>query len=391
MDNNRSNSVERAGFLDKVKNKVIIPKPIQRPFPKSKNKSDWPNWLSTFNNKNESIRSEHDEKKSSLNHNGKNKFIFYPYKYKDKTTDSLAVVKKKRVNLNLQNAFIFNRPPVKKQLMLEDLYTCLLNKRTEPGMYDMSNFCIVRMLKNNRHTIPKNYDLVYRDLIKLFTENTMNDNLEKYSEPVFKLYAFIIDKKFKIKISRDQSLNGTTALKELLLQGESDKRAEECKKKVFSVTFKYLKNKFSEETGQSIQNRSFELLFYKHYFQYIVKKEKISIRNFYYPISYNKQNKSSFKTINKQYISCLKKSRAFVKDFHSYMKKQIFIDHVADVESRLIEIIYKWNQNYLRNTKQDNSNDNIYNCFNKEKSKMPWTNNDLKSAIEVVKNIFKKK
>jgi hypothetical protein len=171
---------------------------------------------------------------------------------------------------------------------------------------------------------------------------------------------------------------------------ESLKRPEENYKFVFKRCLKHMKEAFRAGIPQRrVKKKDFDKAFYEHYFKAISDTEGISLENFYHPKNSQSKNKNLPKTINTGYIDNISKSKLFLKEFTDYLCFKLEEECRDIVDSKISGLINKWEHEFQLSNKDDKTIGDICNYIeNNKKCKLPWTVNEVKEAIMVVKKLF---
>ena len=291
--------------------------------------------------------------------------------------------------LNMTNVYDFSFNKVVNGKFNCPNESLLLRKRSEPGEYGLAEFSILRFSRNRNQHVLRHFKCVYHCLMALFTENKPQLDFSEFDPICFALFVSVVERKFKVIFDPSNAEESLKQLRSVISSSVSSKRPEECKKIIFSLTIKFLKNKLRNSCKRQYRKKAFENYFYNYYFSEIAKKEHIPIQDFYYPVSYNKNKKNAYKTINKPYIGNIRKSKKFIRDFNSYINNQLIEDYKKEVSNRLMETLSKWDQEHAKYSNTTRLTDKFKVYFKNEKSKLPWTISDIQFAIKTVKAALK--
>ena len=196
----------------------------------------------------------------------------------------------------------------------------------------------------------------------------------------------VLEKKFEIELTTDQA--GLAKLEQLVANDVFRRRPEECKKMVFGYAIKQLKRRLRDSLNCRYRKNGFEEFFYTHYFGEAAAKEGLPIADFYYPIVSEKKKMGSARTINKAYISNIKKSDAFAADFEEYLNVFFVDDYCKEIDNKIFDLMSKWESIYKTSLGPDQWQQNMQAQLGLSKSKLPWTIGEIKTAIDRVKKIM---
>jgi hypothetical protein len=175
-------------------------------------------------------------------------------------------------------------------------------------------------------------------------------------------------------------------------QLSKNKRLEENYKLVFKKALKYLLRKFKKYNEVKGKKNDLEQQFYKFYFEEVFKSEGIEVEMGIDPESntFKGQNLFNPKTINSRYVTNIMKSGLFKAHFEDFLENQFVTDYNKSREFKIQKVVEK-----------------CYECFNKKKGggyeevqkyieqnpkcKLPWSDTELVSAKESVKQLLANK
>ena len=226
----------------------------------------------------------------------------------------------------------------------------------------------------------RNFGKLYFLLIDIFQHNQdIDDNLTFLNEKEIILLELIFEKKYKVKIKKNfKSFHLINNIKKL---PKSKKRPEENHKLVFSMAFKYLKNKFLNFS----EKKNAEKQFYNFYFEKFMT-QKIKISDFFLP-----DKNQKFKSLSREYIKLIKQSKKFINDFNLYINKHLINEYKEIIKRKFNLLFNKWEKIYEENKNKDN----FVICFKKsiifnKKCKLPWDLNEVLNAIDSTKFLLNK-
>lgn len=294
--------------------------------------------------------------------------------------DNFSYLKKR--NKPLLKAFHLCDNCTKKRISINQRYLDTHKRKCGYGFY---SFIVFEYFGKERQYKLKFFQQVYQSLVQFFFGEDMDYSIIEKDSLDSLLFSSILKRKFKIETNQKDSLESFAEKTKTL---KTDKRPEECKKLIFSLTIKHMKKQLKEKKKKIYKKKSFENLFYKHYFRRIADKEGLSIHDFYYPISYNKNKKNAFKTINKAYITNIRKSSAFIDDFMNYLDKGLIENYKGEIKSQLFKIVSKWDRDLYKSENEERFKRDLMNNSSREKRKLPWTLDEIQCAISIVRNII---
>lgn len=206
------------------------------------------------------------------------------------------------------------------------------------------------------------------------------------------ILSSLVLRKFNIKIN-------PTASNQMILQAinsqrqlSKNKRLEENYKLVFKKALKYLLRKFKKYNEVKGKKNDLEQQFYKFYFEEVFKEQGIELEMGIDPLSktFKGQNLFNPKTINSRYVTNIMKSELFKAHFQDFLENQFVTDYNKSREFKIQKVVEK-----------------CYECFGKKKGggfeevqryieqnpkcKLPWSDNELVSARESVKQLLANK
>lgn len=206
------------------------------------------------------------------------------------------------------------------------------------------------------------------------------------------ILSSLVLRKFNIKINPTAS--NQTILQAINSQRQlsKNKRLEENYKLVFKKALKYLLRKFKKYNEVKGKKNDLEQQFYKFYFEEVFKEQGIEVEMGIDPLSktFKGQNLFNPKTINSRYVTNIMKSELFKGHFQDFLENQFVTDYNKSREFKIQKVVEK-----------------CYECFGKKKGggfeevqryieqnpkcKLPWSDNELISARESVKQLLANK
>lgn len=206
------------------------------------------------------------------------------------------------------------------------------------------------------------------------------------------ILSSLVLRKFNIKMNPTSP--NPTILQAINSQRQlsKNKRLEENYKLVFKKALKYLLRKFKKYNEVKGKKNDLEQQFYKFYFEEVFKSEGIEVEMGIDPESntFKGQNLFNPKTINSRYVTNIMKSGLFKAHFEDFLENQFVTDYNKSREFKIQKVVEK-----------------CYECFNKKKGggyeevqkyieqnpkcKLPWSDSELISARESVKQLLANK
>lgn len=172
---------------------------------------------------------------------------------------------------------------------------------------------------------------------------------------------------------------------------DSLKRPEENYKFIFKRCLKHMKDDFKKHAGEKLKKKDLDRAFYEHYFQDIVKKEKVSLESFFHPKNSKNKTADVPKTINNHYIENISKSPEFVKHFQKYLNEILEQEYRGIIDSKIQTMVHKWELDYQHAPPKEREKIIEATCAyieRNKKCKLPWTMNEVREAIIGVRKIF---
>lgn len=184
-----------------------------------------------------------------------------------------------------------------------------------------------------------NYEISFDELQKL----------EKFELEILK--TILVEKKIIQQNEKLKNLKNPEVIK----QKKTHKRVEENLKFMIKKCFRFLKSKFIEKFGSSLnpylkikylnQDNNQDYAFYGFYFDEAVSKLNICIEKVFEPGYYKKSNQNEIifhlypKTISKIYFRNVKLSPLFMKHLHLFMNKVVKIQTMSSIKIKLLNIL----------------------------------------------------
>lgn len=282
-------------------------------------------------------------------------------------------------NREIQNNIIFLQPiNIKK------------DDKNASDMKNRNSFSLIDFKMINIEVANVNYEIqmfgaVYQFIKQLFKGEFNSEQFESLDQESLIIGKTIIEKKFKTKLSM---LNDIRKFQTQFSTMKFKKRAEECKKLVIGFSIKKLKLRLRNSLNCQYKKSQFDEYFYNYYFGAAAKKEGLPIKDFYYPIVSVEKKLNSARTLNKGYLRNINKSDLFVNDFEEYVSTQFVIDYGKEIDSKLYDLISKWEFMYKCKTSTDDWDKTLKTHLGLYKSKLPWTLNEINGAVLKVKKIL---
>jgi hypothetical protein len=218
------------------------------------------------------------------------------------------------------------------------------------------------------------------------------EQIEALSKEEKYILSSLVLRKFNIKMNPTAA--NPTVLQAINSQRQlsKNKRLEENYKLVFKKALKYLLRKFKKYNEVKGKKNDLEQQFYKFYFEEVFKSEGIEVEMGIDPESntFKGQNLFNPKTINSRYVTNIMKSILFKAHFEDFLENQFVTDYNKSREFKIQKVVEK-----------------CYECFNKKKGggyeevqkyieqnpkcKLPWSDTELVSARESVKQLLANK
>lgn len=206
------------------------------------------------------------------------------------------------------------------------------------------------------------------------------------------ILSSLVLRKFNIKMNPIAANSVVLTAINSQRQLSKNKRLEENYKLVFKKALKYLLRKFKKYNEVKGKKNDLEQQFYKFYFEEVFKSEGIEVEMGIDPESntFKGQNLFNPKTINSRYVTNIMKSALFKAHFEDFLENQFVTDYNKSREFKIQKVVEK-----------------CYECFNKKKGggyeevqkyieqnpkcKLPWSDSELVSARESVKQLLANK
>lgn len=313
---------------------------------------------------------------------------------KDGYLDSTSLKRIKQMNLNIQPTSHFS---YFSKAVESDLSNNLKSEnngiRTATNLIniDKYHFQNYHVLSNNKFSICDNLKVfvpAYAVLRGMFKNSIFIDDIKSLGPESFIVLSVICEKKFRVKIDKQQDSTGINKLATIIKSSLVEKRPEECKKIILSYTIKQLKHRLREKYSELYRKNTFEEFFYQYYFSHVAKDQGIPLEDFYYPIASTKCKKNSAKTINKTYLMNIKKSDMFMTDLREYINSDFVRDYGKEIDSKLFDLVNRWESEFKKSDCVEHLKSLVDKYFKDSKSKLPWTIYEIQFAIGKVRKIL---
>jgi hypothetical protein len=241
-------------------------------------------------------------------------------------------------------------------------------------------------------------------LIKLFAGKEITKNNLKFMSSTEQMILKMIIKKKNYKEFNTFVLEETYFND--LSQSSKSKRFEENLRFITNKTFRFLQNTFKMNIFQNISkclnpkiqvkssNAVQTYAFFGYYFQKYCSSSKKQIETFFHPnctriLDLNYRELIP-KTVSQQYLKTLKNSSRFIRDFSFYLTKIIFNDAENDIVKKTRKLCQNW-ENILK----EQGTAKMIEFIKKQlrtnpKFKLPWTIDEVKTAVNQMRSILNK-
>ena len=200
-----------------------------------------------------------------------------------------------------------------------------------------------------------------------------------------------VNKRYRLKesqrLARGSQLGSRdlASLQENLQKYNYGKRKEENMKLVFNWVFKFLKTQISTATQDKLSKDELDYFFYAHYFKRVAEEHGLNILCFYKP-NFVKPVKNSEKTFNVSFIRNIQLSEHFMEDFMLALDEYMMIEYKTVIDKKLWTIFSKWEAKLEKDNFAPASVMGLARAIaGSQKSKLPWTINEIQLAINCVK------
>ena len=204
------------------------------------------------------------------------------------------------------------------------------------------------------------------------------------------LSAFV-NKRYRLKESQRLARGSQLGSRDLINLQENlhkynyGKRKEENMKLVFNWVFKFLKAQISTATQDKLSKDELDYFFYAHYFKRVAEEHGLNILCFYKP-NFVKPVKNSEKTFNVSFIRNIQLSEHFMEDFMLALDEYMMIEYKTVIDKKLWTIFSKWEAKLEKDNFAPTSVMGLARAIaGSQKSKLPWTINEIQLAINCVK------
>lgn len=169
----------------------------------------------------------------------------------------------------------------------------------------------------------------------------------------------------------------------------STKRFEDNVKFVFKLAFRKLKSTLLKRNRISFYSKKFDSQFYEYYFKDTAQRLNMNITEFF--DSFDTKKKA--KTLSVDYLKLVFNSPVFKEDFVSYINGEaIRVDYHTTLRRKIRHLLLKFDPFFVGEDKQSVKIgiEKIQNYFRKNRQcKLPWTNNEIITAINTFSYMVK--
>jgi hypothetical protein len=176
-------------------------------------------------------------------------------------------------------------------------------------------------------------------------------------------------------------------------QCKSTKRIEERKKFVYKNVLKKLRKSalktFDEDTD--LHNVSPNEALKRVYFSDSVILDEVNAEQLIDPL--NTANKDrTFKTLSKSFFKIIFKNKKLLQDFFNYLESPEFTDdYQRRIQKKIEKLLVRWETLLRKSTEGAQIMSKIREYFtNNKQCKLPWTNNEIRHAIDSFKKFVGK-
>jgi len=260
---------------------------------------------------------------------------------------------------------------------------------------DINNESDISYDQSQNYLLNENFSNLRLFMKKMFLFKLDSHSIDNFSIEEIVLLSSILKKKFEINL-QTQNVYPLSEFN-LVYNQKVTKRPEECYKFIFKHTFKQLKKKFLSKHPQhtSIKSQQFNLKFYNYYFSEAAQTTKLSLKNFFLPLSPEAQQLNKYsvvsKTINGWYITLIAQSPEFMKQLTSYINDDLLQNYRNQIETKIDRLCNKWEKTYLESFENYRIIEAIDESISKSiRCKLPWTVKEVEFAIETVNKLIEK-
>jgi hypothetical protein len=253
---------------------------------------------------------------------------------------------------------------------------------------DSDDDAVKTTAKKTESSGPKNKLLVLMMMLFEGSDLTL-DLIESLSREEKYILSSLVLRKFNIKMqptaSSSQIVHSINSQREL----SKAKRLEENYKLVFKKALKFLLKKFKKTNDIRGKKCELELQFYKFYFEEVFKRDRLEEEMGINNDGKNFKGQTLFnpKTINSRYVSNIMKSQIFQSHFEDFLENQFITDYNKTREFKIQKVVEKCYECY--NKKKGGGFEEVQRYIEQNpKCKLPWSNNELVSARESVKQLL---
>lgn len=255
-------------------------------------------------------------------------------------------------------------------------------------------------ISKNRISLFKNLQFV---IAKILLEHTIElKEFKALSKVEFLVLKIFIAKKYFQNQSSELSIETLNSLSKNL----KSKRIEENVKFVFLKGIRFLEKIFNcrvyshlrdflRPAFQSLEeHEKIEYAFYGYYFGHLTEQSKLPIEAFFRPRYFLPKNRDSKakhfpKTVSKMYISLVKLSRPFVRDFGFYLQNCFVAEMKSKILLKSVQMISDWESVYFSGQERGLVKHLSDKFSKKSRCKMVWSLSEVRMAAQEVCKIFK--
>lgn len=216
-------------------------------------------------------------------------------------------------------------------------------------------------------------------LLKVFANEEVAPQDLEMSVGDQRILAAFIQRKFGLRVQNEKV--DLLELVHSLRNFPSKKRKEENRKFVFKRVTKLLRGKFTQSARltRKVEKRRVDEGFYQHYFEQTAAAMNVPICEFYLPGSCTNKAGSN-KTFTDGYINLIKASDLFRKDFEEELQELVNSDIKRMVRNKASKIFTK-----IEALRAQHGEERVINyLLNDKKGKLPWTLNEITTALRCV-------
>jgi hypothetical protein len=235
----------------------------------------------------------------------------------------------------------------------------------------------------------QNFNMLFEVLVKIFCDGNVSESdfmmMDSTQETI--LNSFLMRKFFKKLRTDELSLDNTrkSDVVNRIISARTSKRPEEFFKFVLTRVIKTLKKSYKSDINPS---GDLDIEFYSHYFKDVADKLKVSIDQFFYPLTGKATNKNASgqkknMKLNAGYYSRIFQSKKFLDAMNKSIE-EIKSDYADEIRKKLESLLMKWDSDFDPNSK------NMIDFVNKiaqyleknKRCKLPWTLAEVAEATD---------